>query len=406
MLVLLMTAVTGAWADTTVTWEGTTLQGIAVSKGYGTGVTTESMTVDGITITANTGYLLKNDEEGVKLNSGAANGVVFSAENNIKSITITSTGFSKFTPDGGFQPNGGSHTYEVSPAATSYGFANGVKIVGITKIEITLEGAPAPAGYTVSMPQDTPDAGKWTARAGTDGTYQQLPLEGVAQGAQVSLKYEGALKVKSVRAKKAAPANVPVTSITLNKTATEITVGQTETLSVTEVLPAEATDKTYTWKSGDETKATVDQNGVVTAKAEGTVNIYAEANDGSEVKGTCAVTVKAAAPATITVTWNYDDITGDDDTFTKDGVTITADYIDFDDKNFYGPGTFTTTLGNFTKIEVTTGMWDASGTGWSGSEQSGTWTGNASSVSFSGDIWGMGGMEGDTKFVFTIEPTN
>ena len=110
---------------------------------------------------------------------------------------------------------------------------------------------------------------------------------------------------------------------------------------------------------------------------------------------------KAKAPAgPITVTWNSDDITGSGKSFTKDGVTITADDIEFADKNFYGPGTFTTTLGNFTKIEVTTEGWYASGTGWSGK----TWTGNASSVSFSGDIMGYGG--GNLKFVFTIEPTN
>ena len=111
---------------------------------------------------------------------------------------------------------------------------------------------------------------------------------------------------------------------------------------------------------------------------------------------------KKAAPATITVTWNNNDMpgTGSGKSFTKDGVTITADDIEYDDKNFYGPGTFTTTLGNFTKIEVTTEGCYASGTGWSGK----TWTGNASSVSFSGDIMGYGG--GNLKFVFTIEPTN
>lgn len=111
---------------------------------------------------------------------------------------------------------------------------------------------------------------------------------------------------------------------------------------------------------------------------------------------------KAAGPTTITVTWNGADITGTGGgkSFTKDGVTITADDIEFMDKNFIGGGTFTTTLGNFTKIEVTTDGWYASGTGWSGS----TWTGNASSVSFSGEIMGYGG--GNFKFVFTIEPTN
>ena len=111
---------------------------------------------------------------------------------------------------------------------------------------------------------------------------------------------------------------------------------------------------------------------------------------------------KAAAPTTITVTWNGADITGTGGgkSFTKDGVTITAGDIEFMDKNFLNGGTFTTTLGNFTKIEVTTDGWYASGTGWSGS----TWTGNASSVSFSGEIMGYGGD--NLKFVFTIEPTN
>ena len=170
LLVLLMTAVTGAWADP-VTWEGTTLQSIAVSKGYSSNVTTESMTVDGITITANNGFLKNDDREGVVLHSGADNGVVFSAENNIKSITITSTGFSQFTPDGDFQ-FGGSHTYEVSPAATSYGFENAVDIMGITKIEITLEGAPAPASYNVTA---TSAGGAYWATFYTEAGNYQAP---------------------------------------------------------------------------------------------------------------------------------------------------------------------------------------------------------------------------------------
>ena len=107
---------------------------------------------------------------------------------------------------------------------------------------------------------------------------------------------------------------------------------------------------------------------------------------------------KAAVPATITVTWNNNDITGSGNSFTKGGVTITAGMIDFEYKTFYDGGTFTTTLGNFTKIEVTGADCGASGTGWSGS----TWTGNASSVSYSGNIMGFG----NTGFVFTIVPTN
>ena len=125
----------------------------------------------------------------------------------------------------------------------------------------------------------------------------------------------------------------------------------------------------------------------------------------SEISATgIEVTIEAAAPATITVTWNNNDITGSGNSFTKDGVTITAGIIDFDSKNFMMGGTFTTTLGNFTKIEVTAeDVTEVSGTGWSGNDTKKTWAGTpASSVSFSGSISGMG----NTKFVFTIEPTN
>jgi len=117
-----------------------------------------------------------------------------------------------------------------------------------------------------------------------------------------------------------------------------------------------------------------------------------------------AITVQAAP---ITVTWNYDDITGTgaplNASFTKDGVTITATMINYKDKNFMMGKTFTTTLGNFTKIEIT-GMGATTpsplpnGTGWSGT----TWTGNASSVEINGNIYDEG--KGKLKIVFTISP--
>jgi hypothetical protein len=133
--------------------------------------------------------------------------------------------------------------------------------------------------YAVTIDDGSVDAANWEV----DPTKQKA-------GETVKLTYKGKKKIKSITIE-AAP--ILVTSITLNKTSTTISTGETETLSVTAVAPENATDKTYTWKSSDETKATVDQNGVVTAKAAGTVTIYAEANDGSGVKGECAVTVQA-----------------------------------------------------------------------------------------------------------------
>ena len=139
------------------------------------------------------------------------------------------------------------------------------------------------------------------------------------------------------------------------------------------------------------------ENWTVPAEAAAGSPVTATYSGAKKVKSVKAVK-KAAAPVPVTVTWNNNDITGSGNSFTKDGVTITAGMIDFVNKTFYDGGTFTTTLGNFTKIEVTGADCGASGTGWSGS----TWTGNASSVSYSGNIMGSG----NTGFVFTIVPTN
>ena len=66
-----------------------------------------------------------------------------------------------------------------------------------------------------------------------------------------------------------------VTSATLNETTLELGIGRTATLTCT-VTPPNATDKTVTWSSSDETIATVDQNGKVTAIAKGKATITAE----------------------------------------------------------------------------------------------------------------------------------
>ena len=71
-------------------------------------------------------------------------------------------------------------------------------------------GAVAQTTYKVSVKEGTEDATNWQGKAGT-GEYQALPLEGVAAGTAVSVKYNGTKKVKSVKAKKKAAAPEPVT---------------------------------------------------------------------------------------------------------------------------------------------------------------------------------------------------
>lgn len=79
------------------------------------------------------------------------------------------------------------------------------------------------------------------------------------------------------------------TAVALNKETTSIVVGGNETLTAT-VTPDEASQE-VTWSSSDDTKATVDTTGKVTAVAEGTATIKAATANGKEA--TCVVTVTA-----------------------------------------------------------------------------------------------------------------
>ena len=84
--------------------------------------------------------------------------------------------------------------------------------------------------------------------------------------------------------------NVSVTEVGLNKTSTTLIEGETETLVAT-VMPENATDKSVVWESGNESAATVSQEGLVTAVGEGKATITVKTNDGG-FSASCEVTVK------------------------------------------------------------------------------------------------------------------
>ena len=195
MLVLLMVAVTGAWA-TEVT--------IATNQGQ------TSYTSGNITISvSNVG-----DGDGASVSSWWPMIITCGDGNVLQSVVVTIGYFPENASDvtasaGSCEVSGDGNKHStyvtvtgINASSVSIGCNGDVQIeqVVVNYGPSAPEPEPQPAGYTVSMPQDTPDAEKWTARAGTDGTYQELPLEGVAQGAQVSLKYSGTKKVKSVKA--------------------------------------------------------------------------------------------------------------------------------------------------------------------------------------------------------------
>ena len=101
-------------------------------------------------------------------------------------------------------------------------------------------------------------------------------------------------------------ADVAVESITLDKSALEIGVGDTATLTAT-VTPANATDKTVTWTSNDDTVATVDANGVVTGVKAGTATITATTSNSKTAECTVEVYTRILTDAfegTTATGWN------------------------------------------------------------------------------------------------------
>ena len=82
---------------------------------------------------------------------------------------------------------------------------------------------------------------------------------------------------------------VPVTGVSLSSKSETINVGSTTTLTAN-IAPSNASDKSVTWSSSDDTIATV-SNGVVTGVAAGNAIITVTTNDGG-FTDTCEVTVE------------------------------------------------------------------------------------------------------------------
>ena len=115
----------------------------------------------------------------------------------------------------------------------------------------------------------------------------------------------------------ATPAPVKVSNVTVNPATVKLTSkGQTTQLSAI-VLPSNAENKSIVWSTSNASVATVDNNGVVTAVANGNATITAAALDGSGKYAECSVVVEipnedsqvvelAGAESTVLSVWNED----------------------------------------------------------------------------------------------------
>ena len=171
--------------------------------------------------------------------------------------------------------------------------AKEVPVTGITlePTSVTIEvGQTAKLSATVSPADATNATVTWSSSDESVATVSNGTVTAVAVGSTtITATAGGKSATCSVTAKE-----IPVTGITLEPTSVTIEAGQTAQLSAT-VSPADATDKTVTWSSSNESVATVD-NGTVTAVAEGTATVTATAGGKS---ATCAVTVQPSQESKI-----------------------------------------------------------------------------------------------------------
>lgn len=268
--------------------------------------------------------------------------------------------------------------------------------MGTSYGNITVTPDAAASEYTVALRNENAGADKYTLTATVGTSTYTLEKEGITF--ENGKYYEISVKMQPKK----------VSSITLNKSSINLLIGGSQTLSVTNVSPDDAVDKSVTWSSSATGVATVDPTtGKVTAVAEGTATITATANDGSGKTATCTVKVYPEG----TVIWDSSNISdiyvsGTYASYTKEDITLSANAddiyamwnngynsgISFDAMNS-GGFTFTAPTGKqFTEIEMTLNGpsgWDyceSLGTGWSYSEdimaeiRKVTWTGTAASV--------------------------
>ena len=176
--------------------------------------------------------------------------------------------------------------------------------VKLTKIEFV--GAPATIdqGQTIDMSQYivyTPnDAADKSLTWSVDHTYQgevdatgKLTAKHVTGTVTVTAT---SVRVPSVSASATLTISVPtITDFTLSKSEVTMNIGGTETLTITEFVPSYASASAI-WASGNTDVATVNKNGVITAKAIGDAVITATIG---EVVKSCTVHVVAVTVESI-----------------------------------------------------------------------------------------------------------
>lgn len=187
-------------------------------------------------------------------------------------------------------------------------------VLDVTKTELEI-------GETLQLtaavgPEDTED--KTVTWSSSDEEIATVSGDGLVTAVEPGEAVITATTVNGLTAECEIAVNaILVKRIELNRTAVEAEEGEQFQLTAT-VYPENATDKTLSWSSSDETVATVDGSGMVTVKSTGSARITAASTDGSDVKAECELTAVAGIDAIFAdgTLWSV---------YTPDGLLIKAD---------------------------------------------------------------------------------
>lgn len=167
-----------------------------------------------------------------------------------------------------------------------------ITAISLNKASTTLRAGTTETLTATVTPENATDAVVWSSSDEVVATVVDGVVTAVAKGTATITAASASDRTIKAECLVTVLAPVAVTGVTLNKSATTLLVGWTETLTAT-VAPEDATNKDVVWTSSDESVATV-ENGVVTAVAKGTADITVTTADGN-LQATCKVKVNPAA---------------------------------------------------------------------------------------------------------------
>ena len=208
-----------------------------------------------------------------------------------KNVTWTSSAPSVATVRGGVVTAIAPGTARITVKAGNFSAVCEITVnvpygVSLDKASLALYvGSSAELVATVNVAEGDDDAVTWTSSAPSVATVENGVVKAVAPGtATITAEAAGTTATCTVTVSKRP---VAVSGIKLDKPKVTLKQGAKFALTAT-VEPADATNKSVTWTTSDEAVAKVNEEGVVTAVAEGTATITATAG---EYSAKCRVTV-------------------------------------------------------------------------------------------------------------------